>query len=182
MFAAGIGLDIAGAYLLARGVRGSALEIVKTTTAYWGWSVPERVKYARDQVDGSYGLYALVGGFGVQLLAYAVMVSTDVDTGHSLGRGAVAVAAGGLAAGLVLGVWKVTRLRLFRRFLLEIAHIESQDQEFVRLDRPDGAMLVAFGDAIEAPQLDGETDEAYALRAWGVTRITPTQSDDSSSA
>lgn len=67
VFAAGIGLDLAGAYLVARGLRRNPAKIKARNT--WGCTSEGQVlDDANDRAWSDFGIPALVAGFSLQAL------------------------------------------------------------------------------------------------------------------
>jgi hypothetical protein len=78
LFAAGAGLDVAGGFLLARGLIVGSDEILRRTiTGETFFSAPETASKISDKVDASLGLSTLIVGFAVQAAAYAVVAGGD---------------------------------------------------------------------------------------------------------
>jgi hypothetical protein len=167
LFAAGLGFDISGAYLLGRGLLSSVPEMARVSATYWGVSRPEQLRLVRDKIDGSFGLGALVVGFTFQLIAYALTLAIDTRTEYGAGRAAVAAGLAIVAAGATLGAWRLFRNRLQRRLIFRFAHI-GRNQQVQEL--PDRLALVMFGQGMGHELRDGETHEEYVLRVWNVER------------
>lgn len=141
----GLGLDVAGATLLARGALSSTVELARSDT-WLGVGPGSVVQRARDCVAGTFGLAALICGFAVQGGAYFVELAGKAhsSTGHHLGAAllGLALALGAFAATYV--VWQVSRDRLATRLLVRVvaAHpgLETRRAELERLVRYAKAM------------------------------------------
>jgi hypothetical protein len=71
IFVAGIGFDIAGAVLVAKGLLLSSPSILRLSSSYWGFSPPEVVARVEDKVSTYFGIGALLLGFLLQLKSFA---------------------------------------------------------------------------------------------------------------
>jgi hypothetical protein len=169
LLVAGLGFDIAGAWLLAHGLLGSTREMAKLSGTYWGVNRAEQLRLARDKVDASFGLMALLVGFGLQVIAYALTLAIETDADYGLGRATVAVGLATGTGGLTYVAWRVSRVRFQRRLLLRLAHLDTEQTEH---ELPDGATLTMFGQLLGEEQREGESHEEYARRVWKVERIT----------
>jgi hypothetical protein len=101
LFPLGLGFDVAGACLLAKGLLLSPQQIRGLSGAYWGWNARDIVLRVDDKVAGSFGVLALVLGFLAQSVGYVVLLSIGGTSRYDFGRGAIAVAA--VAVGCAIG-------------------------------------------------------------------------------
>jgi len=69
LFAIGLGLDLAGGYLVARGLLASD-EDMATRNTFYGMGAQATVSRASDRVDATFGLAYLGSGFGLQIIGY----------------------------------------------------------------------------------------------------------------
>jgi hypothetical protein len=135
LFTAGIGFDLVGAILVAKGLLVSAKQQWRrNASGYGGWSGPQAVSWAEDSVDGWFGAVALVLGFTLQAVAYALLIggaSVHIGTGAAW----VAVASAAAAVAIVLAGWYLFKPRLVRFRAVALASADSPSGE------PDGYLL-----------------------------------------
>ena len=130
------------------------------------------VSQTRDRIDGGVGLVALLLGFVLQALAYALTLgglggSAEGDAR----RGLVAVALSALAVAVVLIVWKLVSGPLVRRTLVDVAHINYEMQPMEMSDKPYAGTLVYLARELGVRQEEGEDWVAYAKRSFGVDEV-----------
>jgi len=104
LFIVGLSVDIAGAYLVARGLLARPEDVRRQASTRVGSNPYVEFRLTEDKVDGRFGLVYLVLGFGVQILAYVLTVwskaSTDYGSGPALAG--LAFAAGALLAAVLV--------------------------------------------------------------------------------
>lgn len=166
LFVFGLGCDIAGAYLVARGLLASNEEILNSSGTFLGFNPRLVVARARDKVAAQFGIGSLLTGFLLQGVAYVLTVAdgTEPSPGDS-GAAAFATVVGISAIVAVLGVYAAARRRLERRLLIDIA---SHDRNG-RTPRPQAETLRLLGSYwSDVEAADGEDHVSYARRAFGV--------------
>jgi hypothetical protein len=170
LFAIGIGCDLAGAYLLARGLLLSPDQLWRRQTI--GGTETRILNEAEDRVMGDVGIVALIVGFVLQAVGYAVAVG--VDPGHvhySTGRAFVAL---GLAAGCAV-VWllieRATRRPRLRRLLLRAAVARTAEVGTLP-GVPSMVVLLPGAEALGVTRRQDESDEDYVRRAFGVDQLS----------
>jgi hypothetical protein len=143
LFTLGLGFDIGGAYLLAKSLLRSPLQIRLASSLYLDASPPALVGMAADKIAGKFGLFALLGGFLVQAAGYLISI---MDIGPT-NPGGTATLFAGLLAVLAATIVVQAHRRLRRHFVfkefVKIANVNPKDGS-VR-DLPSGWMLVAMG-------------------------------------
>lgn len=167
LFAVGIGFDIAGAYLLARGL------LIKPHGLYvrftWAGAATRFVDEVRDRAIAVVGLAALVFGFMIQALGYALSLAVEPPDEKSVTSALVAVALATLAVLVIVGGERITRRRRLRSLFMAIARADAIG------DGPTGAptvrILVTGATEIGVERENDESDEAYARRAFGVDDV-----------
>ncbi len=174
LFVVGLGLEIAGAFILGRGLLNSPQDMMRLSGTYFTANPASQVRQAQDRVDGQFGLLALVAGFGIQAFGYALLLGIGSVPEPSLGRAFVAAALAVLSAAAVFAVWLSTRWTLLRRGLVRVAHFDLDKGE---QEAPDGRRLRSYGLLLGKPKRDDESDTDYARRVWNVERVMehPTQ-------
>jgi hypothetical protein len=120
-FAAGIGFDIAGAYLLAQGLLLEPRLLLRTAQTRVGYNVARIVEGCRDRARAAVGLGALVVGFLLQLFGYLGSIGNLASgsgwQGELLALALVAAA----IAGVVLLLAPQLIERETRRLVVEVA-------------------------------------------------------------
>jgi len=172
LFAVGLGFDIAGAYLLARGLLTSPAEIARRSVSITGFNSLLMASQARDRIDGAIGLAALLFGFALQALAYALTLGglgggRDGDAR----RGLVALALSGAAVALVLVAWKAVSERLLRRTLLSVARLNYETEPMEMSDKPYAGTLVYLAKELGHREQEGEDWVSFAKRAFDVDEV-----------
>jgi len=168
LFAVGLGFDVAGAYLLARGLLATPIQIVTRARSHWDISPVLLVTQARDRVDGLVGLVALVVGFTLQALAYALTLGGLGGGEGDTRRGLVALALSIAAAGLVFIVWKLLGWKLLRKTLIDVACVNYYKKPTEVRSKPYGGTLVMLGEELGHRFAEDESSPAYVRRVWGV--------------
>ena len=173
-FTFGIGCDIAGATLLARGVLGSDAQIAMASSARLGWNPVDLHGRIADRVDGSAGLAGLILGFVAQAVGYALGLGGATSrTGTQAVLTGVAFAVVG--AGLVGGGWRATRDRRLRARMIAVARVSPATG--LPLPQLDVERLRAVGVLAGKPQriVDGrpESDMEYCVRVFGPDAVDP---------
>jgi hypothetical protein len=167
LFAVGIGFDLAGAFLLARGLLASPRDIAQRTGTYFGSNTWATVSAAQDRVDAFGGLVALGVGFLFQAGGYVALLDHTFDPSPRLGKAIVGVGLAVLAFAVVVIAWRASRRPLVNRQVVEIAHYPLDQDE--RLDLPLGPLLQELGRALGEPLGEGEDSMSYLRRVFDVT-------------
>jgi hypothetical protein len=158
----GLGVDLAGASILAIGLLAAPVTLGAQATAFWDFSPQLGAAGARARVDAEVGLSGLVLGIGLQIAGVAFPSTPP--------RGLIALSAvgGGL---LVFGVWSLIRDHRLRQLIVEIARAREADDgsgcELAPL--PNGARLMSLGRAAGWEWLGAtESVQNYAERNFGL--------------
>jgi hypothetical protein len=172
LFVAGLGFDIAGAYLVSRGLLAPGPKIAQKATTYWGGSPHTMVAAAEDRVAGVFGLCSLVFGFALQGTAYFLVIAGASIGDHGIAQATVAATLAWLPVMLVLVSERLARPELARRTVVEAAKWDPNARKTRAL--PKGDLLYLIGlQAWGITRIEGEDDAAYAKRVWKVDRIAP---------
>src|ERR1700675_2125661 len=103
LFAVGSGLDIAGGYLLARGLIASPGAIMRRSLANGRFFSPSEIaSQLSDKVDATVGLISLGCGFATQAVAYALLAGGFASSSTGWVASVVALGTAVLAAAAVL--------------------------------------------------------------------------------
>lgn len=178
VFAAGIGCDIAGAWLLSRGLIASLVQVHVAGATTMGGNPEAWARGVRDRVDATFGLFWLGMGFVIQVVGYALILGTEPSVSGSIRRALVAVAFAMLAGMVVMVLdlathrWRLRHAAVALARIARVAQPEGGDRYETR-PLPSGQMLRELGKRLldEQPR-DGEPDNAYARRVWKVDRIS----------
>jgi hypothetical protein len=168
LFVVGLGVDLVGAWLVARGLLLSP-SMLKSFGTWAGVGPADVVDRARNRIDARFGISFLMAGFAVQLLGYLLEIDNHrPEQGPDLLPGALALLLGSMLAAL-LG-WSYSRKRLFKRSLVTIAmaplHTGSVE---IAQDRSENVKwLASYGKAAGWHAEMYESDETYVERIFGV--------------
>jgi hypothetical protein len=169
VFAAGLGFDIAGAVLVAKGLITPANEYagqVAQSRNSFAWA---RVRAATDYADGRAGVIALGGGFAFQALGYALSIGGV--SANTKGSTASVIAVAFTAAAILL-TWlaaRRTRWPLTRTYLVELAHVDNWGN---RHDAPDGQELMLYADVLRRlPENERYDLKKHCRLTWKVEQF-----------
>jgi hypothetical protein len=81
LFVVGIGFDIGGAWLLARGLLAGPAEIALRTASLWDGNPATTASQLEDRLNGTLGVGSLILGFSLQAVAYGIVVGQDDPSG-----------------------------------------------------------------------------------------------------
>jgi hypothetical protein len=177
VFALGIGLDIAGGYLVARGLLVSPGEILRRSLNDEHYFIPDATaSMIADRVDAQIGLILLLGGFATQGLGYALVAgdfSGFIQTNHRLAPAALAISAAVASSATALLAWRLLRWPFVRELILVVARdplrlganyfLTGEGRGKVSYHR-----LSALGAKFGRQPLPGEDPSSYALRVFDV--------------
>jgi hypothetical protein len=175
LFVAGAGFDVAGAFLLARGLTTSPERAARRLVHSRNSLARFDVRSAEDYADGQIGRASLIAGFVVQALAYVLLAHGTGELSHT-SRAYVGLVGSAVAA--VLLVWAIARKAhpWFRdRWLVKFARIDNYGYMHTY---PSGAELFSFGEllGIRAYEREYGDPAAYALRVFK-TRVRDSSRD-----
>lgn len=160
------GVEIVGAYLLARGLLTDPRSIaVRATTR--AFDVPTARSDAEDRVDASYGLVCIGLGLVFQVVGLLLVLGNgSTVVGRSFGAIAAAVGVLLAAAALAYAGYRLTRAKRVKRVLVEIARFELYGDEM--LDHPQADLLRWLGEDFGEAARERESDEDYCRRIFEV--------------
>jgi membrane protein implicated in regulation of membrane protease activity len=173
VFAAGIGCDVAGAWLLARGLIASSEQIHFAGLMTFGGNPEAWARGVRDRVDATFGIFWLAVGFSVQVLGYALSLAFEPNTPAGVVRALLAVALAFGAWAMVQVVDRATYRSRLRRAAIALGRVARVDGEYETRALPSGKMLRVLGERVlNQVAREGEDDSAYARRVWDVERVS----------
>jgi hypothetical protein len=165
LWTAGLGCDLGGAFLLARGLINRPAELTRLAGSFWGSNRYQALSVARNRLDAIAGVTGLLVGFALQAVGYIVTLATAhrLSTG---GKEARIAAALGIAAAVttVLCGNVLRRVRLLP-LLIEMSHYTMNEE---RMEFPRATLLPGWLEALGREREEGEDDLAYVRRAAGV--------------
>jgi len=163
------GVEIVGAYLLARGLLTSARSIAMRATTR-GFDAPGAVSDVEDRVDASYGLACIGLGLCFQVTGLLLVLGSGSTV---VGRSweAIGTAVGVLLTGVGVAYagHRFTRARRVKRLLVEISRLELYGDK--ALDHPQAPLLRWLGETFGEPARDGESDKDYCRRVFEVDQF-----------
>lgn len=168
LFVVGVGLDMSGAYLVARGLL-IPFPQLKIFGQYGGQGAADVVDRAKNRVDAQFGIGLLLAGFLFQFAGYAFELNGEVPhSGSARLVGALVLLV--LAIGISLGAWRLARHPLFMRTLVNTAMAPSvltqPGKEETLNDKINN--LASYGPHAGHPQRPGESNADYVGRVFGV--------------
>jgi hypothetical protein len=167
LFVVGVGFDVAGAWLLARGLLAGPAEIALRTASLWGGNPATTASQLEDRLNGTLGVASLILGFSLQAVAYGIVVGhDDLSGGNWIG---VAISAVAPIAALLL-FDRITRPRRLRRLIVDIARYDVSERRM--RDRPKAKTIVELATACGYPE-PSVGDQEYARDHFGVERFAP---------
>jgi hypothetical protein len=167
LFLAGIGFDIAGAYLVSRGLLQRIPQLATLGGTMYALERPRATYAVEDRIRGSAGLVALVVGFVFQAVGYSVYLAERTKLSYGAKEAlAGAVVALVPAVGIPL-VEAAVRPRVRDRILVKVARFDWEGGDELR-PRPAAHVLRSFGEQLGKPPEPNEDDGAYCQRVFGV--------------
>ncbi len=169
VFVFGIGLDIAGASLLAKGLLLSDGQVLGLSKPYLDLHPGQVVARIDDRIAATVGVLSLVLGFVTQLVGYSVDFVARPGGSASVTRALLTALVAGIPIVVVYLVYRLTRGWLSRRQMIRVARYDLNS----RLKPvPYGGVLLALGGAANmSPAADGESEADYAKRVWSVPEV-----------
>ena len=168
-FVVGIGFDLVGAYLVARGLLASPATLALRAGTFIGTNPNFVVDGVKDRTDAIFGLSFLGLGFSLQAVGYVLDLGFAPSNDASLTRAAVAVALMLATMGSTLVLWRSLRDRLVARTLIEASRW-SVTNAAKPADRGQISIstLAIFGAAWRGDMGEGEDHYGYVERTFGL--------------
>jgi len=166
LFAAGLGFDITGAYLLAQGLLTRPDEYAHQFAESQNSFAWANVRAASDHADGQAGSVALVLGFLLQAVGY--VLSIGGVTAQTDGVWAAMLAVVFMAAAILITwvVGRATRWPRIRDYLIELARVDRWGN---RHDDPHGGELMRYAAVLgRLPDDERSQLEEHCRRVWRV--------------
>ena len=168
LFAVGLGLDIAGGYLVARGLLTDDADLA-TVRTFAGMGAQSTVARVQDRVDASFGLLYLGAGFALQAAGYAASEAGAGSGSPGLEPFVVFVALAALAVVVALTLHRRLSPRRVRALALKVTLLDGYG---LPVDTPEGRDLLDLGVEFGDDARDDETYGDYAKRVWDIARVS----------
>lgn len=167
-FAVGLGLDLAGGYLVARGLLSDEADMA-TARTWAGMGAQATVSKASDRIDAKIGLVSLGTGFSLQVGGY-VAAAAGLKAGPTGWLPAVVFFALTVVALLAaLFVHRLLGPSRKRRVALRVVLLDGHG---LPTESPDGKSLMDLGVELGDPALPDESYGAYARRVWCIGSVS----------
>jgi hypothetical protein len=179
LFSAGTGFDVAGAYLLARGLLVPSAKLADRIAKTRNTLGNLNVFRAEDRANGEIGVASLCFGFFLQAVAYTLEIGGL--HAHTGGGWAAAVSVG-CAIAAIATTATVARAfvpRRTRKYLIDVARWDKRGRWH---ELPDADELYDYGQMIDFSPLpdefvDDQGLEKYAKRVFGLDRVRHRRDD-----
>jgi len=168
LFLVGLGFDIAGALVLARGVLMRLPAISRLGARKAVVPLDHAAALLRSRAEAEVGVVLLCGGFAVQAVGYGLTLSLGASSPSVL-KALVGVALGLASLGAGLGLAKLTIKRRLKRLALRFA--QTDPTTGIAAGAPSATQLGFFGKALGYEPSADETSDDYALRVFGATSV-----------
>lgn len=167
LFVLGIGVELVGAWLLARGLLASPT-VLKSFSTVGAIGVGDVVDRARNRVDAAFGVVYLLIGFLAQLGGYLLQIAGRHGS-HGARQLETVLVILALAAGLAWLLWRCLHPYLFKLLLVRIAFapVRSGEVDFPASEAESLELLARYGKAAKWQGLMYEGDESYVARVFG---------------
>jgi hypothetical protein len=162
LFAFGIGCDLAGAYLVARGLVARPVQIGITSMGGWGYNPHVLLARLEDRASGVVGLVGLVVGFSLQALGYVLGLWLAPSDRHGLLPAVLAASAGLAGVLIILVADRLLRPRLIQRDLPRAVSITN---DATPMDHPNEDILLTVAKRRWSPMAK-ETDKQFLERLF----------------
>lgn len=165
-FVVGLGVEIVGAWLIARGLL-IPLPALKNFGTHAAIGVADVVDRARNRIDGQFGVALLLLGFTLQLLGYLLELDGG-EAGRGRDRLLTALILLGSSMLLAASTWRVLRDRLFKRALMKIAMapLRTSGGDIEQSTEKNIEWLASYGVAAGWQRQMYESDETYVKRVF----------------
>lgn len=168
LFVVGLGVEIVGAWLIARGLL-IPLPALKNFGTHAGIGVAAVVDRARNRIDGQFGVALLLLGFTLQLLGYLL----ELDGGEARpeqDRLLTALILLGSSMLLAGGTWRALRDRMFKRALVKIAMapLRTSGGDIEQPAEKNIEWLASYGIAAGWQRQMYESNATYVKRIFGI--------------
>jgi hypothetical protein len=167
LFAFGAGCDVAGAWLLARGLLPSPRQIARRAT-YGGLYPGALIDDVDSRVTARVGAWSLFAGFSIQVAAYAVLLGVGLSSDASPARSVVAsIAAATPVAAIIFGERRTHRDRA-NKLLVRVSREDVVAG--ATGSNPGFEMLARIAEWRRDARHASEADEDYARRVFGLAK------------
>jgi hypothetical protein len=163
-FTAGIGCDLGGAFLLARGLINSPAELMRSATAFFDSNRQIALSGAKNRLDAIAGMIGLLVGFSLQAVGYVASLATS----HTLRTGASEALVGTGLAALALSVTLITAALVRKYRLIPLLTEMARWRVDRRFEFPLATALHGFLRAAGFAPHQGEDALAFVRRVANV--------------
>jgi hypothetical protein len=172
LFAAGLGFDITGAWLVAKGLQTKPDQYAGRMTAAGNTFAAYNARAAEDFADSRAGVAWLLVGFGLQAIGYALSIGGVSDRADGICAGLIAVGFTLAAVGIAAALARLMRWHWVRGWLIDLARFDRAGN---RHDDPRGGELLLYarvlGRTVDEDFYGGDAMLRHARRVWGVDRV-----------
>lgn len=168
-FVVGIGFDLVGAYLVARGLLASPSTLALRAGTFLGSNPNFVVDGVKDRTDAIFGVSFLGLGFSLQAVGYFLDLGFAPGNEASVARAAVAVVLMLLTMAAALGLWRSLKDQLIARTLIEASRwtVTNASKPAERGEISVGD-LALFGASWRGDLGEDENYNTYVARVFGI--------------
>lgn len=169
LYTAGIGFDLGGAFLLARGlINAPAAELTRLSGSYYGSNMYQALSVAKNRLDAVAGVAGLGAGFILQAIGYVALVSRPHSTRTGWAEALVAAVFALLALSVTIVLGNTYRRHRLIPLVVEMARWTMRDE---RLPYPRANILPGWIEALGHERREGEDDLAFVRRVTGIENL-----------
>lgn len=160
-YTAGVGCDLGGAFLLARGLINRPVELTRLAGSFWGSNAYQAISIAKNRLDAVAGVLGLGAGFTLAIVGYLAALATPHATRTGTPEALVGAALAVLALALTLAAGHLYRRFRLMPLLIEMARFTMHEE---RMDFPRAVLLPGWLVALGHNRQEGEDDLAFVRR------------------
>jgi hypothetical protein len=169
LFTAGLGAEVAGAVLLAKGLLLSPSQLVARSRSFWSYSPTQIIGLVDDRVEAVFGVIGIGAGFLAQLTGYFVIVADPGIPSGGAARAAISALTAIASAVLVAGPWFLLRSKLRMNGIVKVARAATPASA---RGLPDAHLLAAvaqeMGEGRTMTRGIVESDKLFSQRVFNV--------------
>lgn len=161
-YTAGVGCDLGGAFLLARGLINRPAELTRLAGSFYGSNAYEAISVAKNRLDAVVGVLGLGAGFTLAVVGYLAALATPHTTRTGTPEVLVGAALALFALAVTLAAGHVYRRLRLVPLLIEMARFTMTEE---RMPFPRAALLPRWLEALGHDRREGEDDLGFVRRA-----------------